>query len=174
MTDSANALTREPLDSEPNSLADSDYDNILGAVMETARGRWFLHEYVRRNRNADTGTLLAAIDRIESLLKSRALDGAPETSAAEMPPDIAGIAVQLRDIAETLIECGAPHYLCNDLLRRIEPLLPAFPQPGTKPALAAATPVPAPIFEVAVTEPLRDPFADIMALSPEERIALFT
>jgi len=28
--------------------------------------------------------------------------------------------------------------------------------------------------EVIVEEPLRDPFADIMALSPEERIALFT
>ena len=58
MTDSAKAVTHEPLNSEPNSLADSDYDSILRAVMETARGRWFLHEYVRRNRNADTSTLL--------------------------------------------------------------------------------------------------------------------
>ncbi len=85
MTDSAKALTHQPLNSEPAPLADSDYDSILSAVMETARGRWFLHEYVHRNRNADTGTLLAAIDRIESLLKARESDGA-EAIATRLPP----------------------------------------------------------------------------------------
>ena len=34
--------------------------------METARGRWFLAEFARRNRNADTTMLLKALDRIES------------------------------------------------------------------------------------------------------------
>src|SRR5262245_59904960 len=118
MTESAKALSREPLNSEPTALADSDYDSILAAVMETARGRWFLQEYARRNRNADTGTLLAAIDRIESLLKSKDSEAGPEASVASDAPDVAGIAVKLREIAETLIECGAPLHLCNDLLRR--------------------------------------------------------
>ncbi len=88
MTDSAKALTHQPLNSEPAALADSDYDSILSAVMETARGRWFLHEYVRRNRNADTGTLLAAIDRIESLLKARDSDGAEETGRPPTLPEL--------------------------------------------------------------------------------------
>jgi hypothetical protein len=45
-----------------------DYDSIHATVMETARGRWFLDEYARRNRNADTRLLLAAVRRLESAL----------------------------------------------------------------------------------------------------------
>ena len=36
--------------------------------METARGRWFLAEYARRNRHADTTMLLKALDRIDALV----------------------------------------------------------------------------------------------------------
>jgi chemotaxis protein CheZ len=47
-------------------LTEADYDAIEDAVMETMRGRWFLAEYARRNRHADTKVLLAALDRIEA------------------------------------------------------------------------------------------------------------
>ena len=40
--------------------------------METARGRWFLAEYARRNRNADTTMLLKALDRIEASIGGEA------------------------------------------------------------------------------------------------------
>jgi chemotaxis regulatin CheY-phosphate phosphatase CheZ len=50
-------------------LSDADYEAIEGAVMETARGRWFLAEYARRNRNADTNMLLKALDRIEAAMR---------------------------------------------------------------------------------------------------------
>src|SRR5271165_2386649 len=54
----------------PASLEeDGDYDAICATVMESARGRWFLDEYARRNRNADTELVLAAIERIESLIR---------------------------------------------------------------------------------------------------------
>lgn len=46
-------------------LAESDYEAIEQAVMETTRGRWFLKEYAARNRNADTSVLLDAISRLE-------------------------------------------------------------------------------------------------------------
>ncbi len=36
--------------------------------MDTARGRWFLAEFARRNRTADTTLLLSAIERLESML----------------------------------------------------------------------------------------------------------
>jgi hypothetical protein len=177
------------LNSEPAPLADSDYDRILSAVMETARGRWFLHEYVHRNRNADTGTLLAAIDRIESLLKARESEDDPEAASTPEPSGVIGIVVQLRQIAENLIECGAPTYLCNDLVRRIEDLASAFMRPADMAAAAEAQPlavdrvevaqvavaeVDVAVVEIVAGETLRDPFADILALSPEERIALFT
>ncbi len=48
----------------------SQYDAIEDAVRETERGRWFLAEYARRNRNADTEVLLDAIRRIENVVST--------------------------------------------------------------------------------------------------------
>lgn len=50
-------------------LSEADYEAIESAVMETMRGRWFLAEYGRRNRTADTKMLLSALDRIEAALR---------------------------------------------------------------------------------------------------------
>jgi hypothetical protein len=50
---------------------EGDYDAICAAVMETVRGRWFLTEYARRNRHADTQLVLAALDRIERGLRGK-------------------------------------------------------------------------------------------------------
>jgi hypothetical protein len=47
-------------------ITEQEYEAIEAAVMETARGRWFLSEFGRRNRHADTGVLLDAIGRLES------------------------------------------------------------------------------------------------------------
>jgi hypothetical protein len=116
---------------------DSDYDSILAAVMETARGRWFLHEYARRNRSAETGALLAAIGRIEALLESR--DDTPEgteqpasldTPAAEQ---LAATHDAMATILDSLIECGAPSFLCNDLARHLK-TLKALGMPGREQA----------------------------------------
>ena len=49
----------------PAPLSDVDYEMIESAVMETSRGRWFLAEFARRNRHADTTMLLKALERIE-------------------------------------------------------------------------------------------------------------
>lgn len=50
-------------------LRESDYEAIEAAVMETEKGRWFLFEYARRHRSADTGVVIEAIGRLETLLK---------------------------------------------------------------------------------------------------------
>jgi len=52
----------------PAPISEADYEAIEGAVMETARGRWFLAEYARRNRHADTAMLLKALGRIEAAI----------------------------------------------------------------------------------------------------------
>src|SRR6202030_623803 len=52
----------------PAPAAQGDYDSICAALMQTGRGRWFLQEYARRNRSADTQILLAAIERIEAVV----------------------------------------------------------------------------------------------------------
>jgi chemotaxis protein CheZ len=59
-------------------LSQADYEAIESAVMETARGRWFLAEFARRNRHADTTMLLKALERIEG-----AVTGERSVSAVE-------------------------------------------------------------------------------------------
>jgi hypothetical protein len=46
------------------------YDALESAVMESARGRWFLAEYARRNRAADTMMLLDALKKLENVASS--------------------------------------------------------------------------------------------------------
>ena len=60
------AFALSPMTATASLPTQADYDAIAGAFMETARGRWFLAEYARRNRNADTATVLEAVARIES------------------------------------------------------------------------------------------------------------
>ena len=49
----------------PTGLNEADFKSIEAAVMETARGRWFLAEYARRCRAEDTARILTAVDRLE-------------------------------------------------------------------------------------------------------------
>jgi hypothetical protein len=51
-------------------ISEEDYASIEAAVMETARGRWFLAEYASRNRNSDTGAVLEAIARLGRVVAS--------------------------------------------------------------------------------------------------------
>ena len=62
------ALTRRELVDPNCEVADSDYEAIESAIMESARGRWFLSEYARRNRHADTNMLLSAINKLKEVI----------------------------------------------------------------------------------------------------------
>ena len=105
----------------PEPLA-QHYGVMHSAVMETSRGRWFLHEYARRNRNADTTALLAAIDRIQAALniktaspaachdatRAHAQRASQETAAppsAELPPQgmAAPFAHQLYELRDAIL-----------------------------------------------------------------------
>src|SRR6202008_1854815 len=61
---------------------EEDYDAISEAFMETSRGRWFLGEYAKRNRNADTRMVLDAVARIEETLAAQK-QPAPESGLNE-------------------------------------------------------------------------------------------
>jgi chemotaxis regulatin CheY-phosphate phosphatase CheZ len=78
-------------DTQVTPLAIEDYEAIESAVMETSRGRWFLAEYARRNRNADTDAILTALDRMERTMR--------RDRAA---PDIDRIRLDLADMAEAI------------------------------------------------------------------------
>jgi hypothetical protein len=57
------------------SPGEADYEATCAAVLATERGRWFLAEYARRNRQADTSQVLAAIERLAARSES---DAAPQ------------------------------------------------------------------------------------------------
>ena len=69
MADEAFALS--PISARPTLPGEADYDAIREAFMETSRGRWFLGEYAKRNRNADTSMVLDAVARIEETLAAQ-------------------------------------------------------------------------------------------------------
>jgi ElaB/YqjD/DUF883 family membrane-anchored ribosome-binding protein len=48
-----------------SGYTENDYEAIEAAVQESPRGRWFLGEFARRNRAADTLMLLEAIHKLE-------------------------------------------------------------------------------------------------------------
>ncbi|HEU0084747.1 MAG TPA: hypothetical protein VFQ87_17980 [Bradyrhizobium sp.] len=69
MADEAFALS--PISARATLPGEADYDAISAAFMETSRGRWFLSEYAKRNRNADTRMVLDAVARIEENLAAQ-------------------------------------------------------------------------------------------------------
>jgi hypothetical protein len=81
----------------PALRREEDYDAIEAAVMETARGRWFLAEFARRNRNADTAAVLGAIERLERAVAPR---------PAELTAELAGMRAALETIRAELLAAG--------------------------------------------------------------------
>lgn len=64
-------MTADSKAGPPAPYVEDDYETIEQAVMETARGRWFLNEYATRNRTADTQMLLKAIRKLERAVAER-------------------------------------------------------------------------------------------------------
>ncbi|MCP9627117.1 hypothetical protein NML43_08475 [Rhodopseudomonas palustris] len=138
MADEAFALS--PISARAAMPSDADYDAIREAFMETSRGRWFLNEYAKRNRNADTRMVLDAVARIEqnlaaqkqqqasgtslseSLIAIRAIVGEARASVARSIASLENDAVLtaarngarvIREVSWTLRECGADVRICN-------------------------------------------------------------
>jgi hypothetical protein len=137
MADEAFALS--PISARAVQPSEADYDAIREAFMETSRGRWFLGEYAKRNRNADTSMVLDAVARIEETLAAQnkpardpaldealaairaALDAARIAASAalgdlplgeNLAPVRKGVRV-IREISWRLREIGADGRICD-------------------------------------------------------------
>ncbi len=151
------AFALSPLSASAASPTDADYHAIREAFMETARGRWFLNEYAKRNRNADTAMVLEAVARIEQSIgaqgEAAASPPAPEvmSEAALAALESARAAIRaefsetgfdhtllpwrkssriIREITWGLRESGADPRICNILdgqARAIEAACDEFP-----------------------------------------------
>ena len=104
---------------EPRPLAPEDFEAIREAVMETARGRWFLDQFATRLRAAETAQLTAGLHRLEKAVSANhehlmarltdALRNAP-SAPVESPPqaDLAPKHMKFFKAEEEIFE-PAPH-----------------------------------------------------------------
>jgi hypothetical protein len=137
MADEAFALS--PISARATLPSEADYDAIREAFMETSRGRWFLGEYAKRNRNADTGMVLDAVARIEEALAAQqqpapdheleealaAIRSAVDQADATMSATLDGLALQqnlapirkgariVKEISWRWREIGADSRICD-------------------------------------------------------------
>ena len=131
----ADAFALSPLSARASQPSEADYDAIRDAFMETARGRWFLSEYAKRNRNADTGMVLDAVARIEASVAGRGA-GAPSSAAliAAIRPLIAE-ARAAADAATTAAEIDSATALARRGTRIIREISWSLRETGTDPRI---------------------------------------
>src|SRR5215469_13711051 len=98
MADEVFALS--PISSRAAQPDDADYEAIREAFMETARGRWFLGEYAKRNRNADTRLVLDQVARIERMVETLP-QPAPDARLAEIIATIRSVVDQATEVADS-------------------------------------------------------------------------
>src|SRR5262249_33638188 len=93
----------------PSLAGDGEYGGIREAFLETSRGRWFLGEYARRNRNADTTKVLDAVARIEEALAAQKAPPAPpaDDQRGELLAAIRSALAQAEDAASAALD-GLP------------------------------------------------------------------
>ena len=95
MADEAFALS--PISARAALPSEEDYAAISEAFMETSRGRWFLTEYAKRNRNADTSMVLDAVARIEQSLAAQKEETLQRDLAAQQLAAAAAVGTDLTE-----------------------------------------------------------------------------
>lgn len=177
----------------PQGMTDADYESIEAAVTETVRGRWFLAEFARRTRAADSKLLLEGMARLETLVTASQTQLPPPQVSADpsirlLIQRIKEIAAQLEETGREMRESGAGERFCQavDLqaravagLMRTGPA-PKASQPGA-PAIAAPLAKPRETAIPAVAQSgaaARDPRLQILSgldrLSLAQKTALFS
>jgi hypothetical protein len=101
------AFALSPISARPSLPSEEDYEAIREAFMETSRGRWFLTEFARRNRNADTSMVLDAVARIEEALAAQKREPPPppptEDKRLELIAAIKSVVAQAEDAASNAL-----------------------------------------------------------------------
>jgi hypothetical protein len=105
MADEVFALS--PIAARAAAPSEADYDAIREAFMETSRGRWFLGEYAKRNRNSDTRMVLDAVARIEETLAAQRKPPPPDNRLAEALAAIRGALDRAEDKAARTLDGSA-------------------------------------------------------------------
>jgi hypothetical protein len=97
------AFALSPISARAAQPSETDYEEIREAFLETARGRWFLGEYAKRNRHADTRMVLDAVARIEQTLETLQQPLA-DTQLAEILAMISNVVDQAAETAASAVD----------------------------------------------------------------------
>lgn len=130
----------------PQGINEADYESIEAAVTETVRGRWFLNEFARRTRAADTQTMLQAMARLEHVVTAAQprLEAPPtaDPSIRMLVQRIKEITGQLDETARAMREGGADESFCQmvgEQARAVAGLMRTGSAPNTIPPQAAVS-----------------------------------
>ena len=128
----------------PGAPSEDEYQTFCAALAASGRGRAFLAEYARRHRGADTETLLAALARLEAMMRTQA-----RTGAEEVRSQLQGLLGSIRAASPELVEASLPAraaklaVLLDQLERRLQALVePAAMAPHAPPSPLAVVPPP--------------------------------
>lgn len=165
----------------PESPGETEYKTFLAVLSASARGRAFLAEHARRSRQAETEMLLGALARIEAMLaeqRARTAMPAPAPAATTALAAVAAkaIAAADSDVAEIkVIKAGSmpapPAFSGEDFTSEAAATVEQA-APGADSNVIADT-VP-PEHAAPPGTPVADALAQILALSDDERLALFS
>lgn len=189
-------MSSEALAAPADGPSEDDYKAFYSVLASSARGRAFLAEHARRARHAETETLLGAIARIETMLaEQQTREALPPARDPEPPPAataLAAVAAQAIAAAESdlpvmkVIKAGRmpPPARFAGADFAAEPAEAAAPAPPPASENASETPeTPAATDALADEAPPEhatpgmlagDALAALLALSEEERLALFS
>jgi len=118
------ALAAAPA-SPPGAPNEDEYQTFCAALSASARGRAFLAEYAKRNRGADTEVLLAALARLESVMRLQRAGAEPVR--AELRDLLGTIRAARRELQTSALPVRAAKLaqLLDLLERRLEALADA-------------------------------------------------
>lgn len=117
-----------PVTPAPLALTEADYEVIEQAVMETARGRWFLSEYAQRNRHSDTKLVLDAIQKLQRSVLGA--DVVPEIAPtrSEVRADLGEMERMIERTKRELAGIDAARVRDGDLAKELQQIVEAASQ----------------------------------------------
>ena len=128
----------------PDAPDGGDYETFCAALSASARGRAFLTEYTRRNRNADTEQLLAAIAQLQQTVAANSAPKVTDTIKAELRALLDDIAAAQIELESTIVATKATKLaeLIALVARRITAIMALAPIEGPPPAEATQPSLP--------------------------------
>ncbi len=158
------------------------FESLEAAVLETSRGRWFLEEYARRQRSAETLAILEILKKFENSVTSNSFMPAPKSAEPAQPMKTEQLKFFKQD-EEIFVDpaVAAPSFTVVKNVPVAEPAQPAEPkgaklkiqrvQPSHMPEEPVAVESEKPAAPVAAPEPTVS-FAPMPSSEPKQRVVI--